>query len=219
MALKKNDFIELEYTARLKDDNSVFDTTSEETAKKEGIYEKEHKFGPVIICLGQGQLVKGLDTGIIGKDVGKYTISLGPEQAFGKKSAKMLQMVNTNVFLKQKLRPFPGLQVNIDGIMGTIRTVTGGRTIVDFNHPLAGKDVVYEIEIKRQVTEQPEQLKAFLSTTLGVDKDKIGITIAEGKAAVVLPEELPKAAADSLKDRIMEIMGLKDISFSKEQKI
>ncbi|EFK97351.1 peptidylprolyl isomerase FKBP-type, partial [sediment metagenome] len=50
--------------------------------------------------------------------------------------------------LKDSIRPMPGLPVNIDGMYGIIRTVAGGRVIVDFNHPLSGKEIVYNSKLK-----------------------------------------------------------------------
>ena len=47
-------------------------------------------------------------------------------------------------FKKQNIIPYLGLQVNIDGILGIIRTVTPGRAIIDFNHPLSGKNLIYK---------------------------------------------------------------------------
>ena len=87
--VKKDDFVELEYTGVLKDLNAVFDTTSEETAKKEGIHDPKMTYGPVSICIGQGQILQGLDSSLEGLEVGKeHELTLPPEKAFGKKDGK-----------------------------------------------------------------------------------------------------------------------------------
>ena len=150
MKLKKGDFIEIEYIGRIKDDNKVFDLTNEEVAKKEGIHHKDHIYKPVIICLGFNDIIKGLDEELIGKEPGKYKIEINSEKAFGKKTYDLIKLVPNSIFNKENIRPFPGLQVNIENLIGTIRSVSGGRSLVDFNHPLAGKDIIYEIEIKKK---------------------------------------------------------------------
>ncbi|MFS6939009.1 hypothetical protein ACDX33_11095, partial [Neisseria animaloris] len=73
------------------------------------------------------------------------------EEAFGKRQVNLIKLVPTNIFTKQNMTPVPGLHVNLDGIYGVIRSVSGGRTIVDFNHPLSSHDLVYEVDIKRIV--------------------------------------------------------------------
>ena len=148
--VSKKDFIEIEYTGKLKDENVVFDTTDETVAKENGL-ESHSGYGSVIICVGEEQLLKGLDKNLEGKETGKeYDIELKPEDAFGNKNAKLIQLVPTSKFKQQNVQPMPGMQLNIDGVVGTIKTVSGGRTLVDFNHPLSGKVLTYKIKINKK---------------------------------------------------------------------
>ena len=149
--VSKKDFIEIEYTGKLKEDNIVFDTTDEKVAKENNL-ETHSGYEPVIICVGQEQLLKGIDKNLEGKDIGKeYDIEIKPEDAFGNKNAKLIQLIPTAKFKKQNIQPMPGIQLNIDGMVGTIKTVSGGRTLVDFNHPLAGKELLYKIKINKKM--------------------------------------------------------------------
>ncbi len=213
--MKKGDFVELEYTGRIKDLNLVFDTTSEKEAKENNIYDARASYGHVIICIGQGHVIKGLDEQLEGKELGKeYHIELSPEQGFGKKNAKLIQLVATSKFIKQKINPMPGLQVNIDGMMGMIRTVSGGRTLVDFNHPLAGKELVYDFKINKIVKDDEEKLKALLKLQFNL-KD-INVEIKEGNATISLniKQELPKPVEEKLTEHIKELIpSIKKIEF------
>jgi len=65
------------------------------------------------------------------------------------------------IFKKEKMQPFPGLVVEINGRQGKIQSVNGGRVRIDFNHPLAGKDLEYELKIVREITEPKEQAEAL----------------------------------------------------------
>ena len=57
------------------------------------------KYGPIIVCLGEGQLLKGLEKELEGKEIGKeYTIELTPENALGKKDAKLIRLIPVSVF-------------------------------------------------------------------------------------------------------------------------
>ena len=54
-----------------------------------------------------------------------------------------------NFRLSQTLNPIPSLPVNIDNLNGIIRTVSGGRVIVDFNHPLSGRVLSYNVKVNK----------------------------------------------------------------------
>jgi FKBP-type peptidyl-prolyl cis-trans isomerase 2 len=205
MPIKQNDFVEIEYTGRLKESNIIFDTTDADVAKAHDL-PKAGQYGPVVICLGQGQLLRGLEDELKGKEPGKYTVELSPEKAFGKKNAKLIQMVPAKKFLENKIQPVPGLQLNIDGAMCTIRQVTGGRVMVDFNHPLAGRDVVYDVKIGKLVTEKKEQLKALIAMLLNISDEKI--TVADNKATLEFTQALPDILVPELQKKIKELTGL-----------
>lgn len=216
MVIKEKDFIEIEYTGKIKDENIIFDTTSEKTAKDNKIFNEQITYKPIIICVGQGQLIKGLDKQLIGKETGKeYTFEIKPEEGFGKKSAKLLKIVPTSVFKKQNIRPVPGLQVNIDRVIGTIRTVTGGRTIVDFNHPLAGRDLVYQVKINKIITEDIKKIESFINLELGFKPEKI--EIKENIAKIVLKKEyfdMIKDSKEKITNKIIELISnIKKVEF------
>lgn len=209
--IKKGDFVELDYTGRIKNDKVVFDTTIEQVARDNGIHNPRFKYKPVIVCIGEGHLVKGLDDALVGKGIGKYTVEVEAEHAFGKKTAELLKLIPMKLFAKDNVKPFVGLEVNVDGSLGIVRSVSGGRVIVDFNHPLASKDLVYDVEIKRIVTDPLEKTRALLEL-MSVPFQTIDII--DDKAEVVLKTGLPpKEITDSLAEQIKGLVGLKDVKF------
>ncbi|MEK6841407.1 MAG: FKBP-type peptidyl-prolyl cis-trans isomerase [Nanoarchaeota archaeon] len=211
MKLKKGDFIEVDYVGKIKDENKIFDLTNEEIAKKEKVYHKDHNYKPIIVCLGFNDIIKGLDEELINKDLGNYKIEIKAEKAFGKKTYDLIKLVPSSIFTKENIRPFPGLQVNIEGLIGTVRSVSGGRSLIDFNHPLAGKDLIYEVEIKRIITNLEEKLKSLLELKLGKE---IEFSIINDKAVIKLDlkKELKERLIKEIKDKIPEI---KEIEFEK----
>ncbi len=213
MKVKLKDFIEIEYTGRLKDNDQVFDSTNKEEATKAGIFNPKVDYSPAIICVGQNQLVGKLDQKLIDKEINKeYDIELQSEEAFGNKDAKLLKLVSTGVFKKQKINPAPGMQVNIDNAYGIIRTVTGGRTFVDFNHPLAGKDVIYKIKVNKLVTDDAEKVKAIMKLELKIKPEYV--TYNEGKVIVESKMEVPKEFTNLLEKRFKEMIpAVKSIEF------
>lgn len=213
MALKNKDFIEIEYTGRLKENNLVFDTTEEKIAKEAGIYDQKTKYSPVKICIGEGHVVKGVEERLIGKEIGEHKFELKPEEAFGKKDAKLIQLVPTKKFIDNKIQPVPGLQINIDGVMGTVKTVSGGRTIVDFNHPLSGKEITYELKINRIISDLNEKAKITLDWFgLGDSKQEL----KEKELTIKTKEEIPKEIKEQLEKKIKEILELNKVEIIKE---
>jgi len=216
MAFKKKDFVEVEYTGRLKESNDVFDTTDVEVAKKAQIFSQNSEYKPIIICIGEHHILKGIDEFLEGKELGVFTIELDADKAFGKKHADLVKMIPTSKFTEQEIKPVPGLRLNIDNLIGIVKTVSGGRTVVDFNHPLAGRDVVYEIKVNRIVSDKKEQVSALLRVLLGVS---VPIELKENKVSIAFPAEVPESLSKPLSDKIKDLTGC-DVEFvvKKEEK-
>ena len=187
--IKKHDFVEIEYTGRIREDNSIFDTTEEKVAKENNAYDEHSDYGALVICVGENHLPKALEEQLVGKETGKdYRIEIAHEDAFGKKEARLIQMIPLNKFRQQKIQPFPGLQLNIDGMFGIVRTVSGGRCLVDFNHPLAGKDLAYEVKegiasitLKRGLPKEAQQEFQKIAERTVPSIKSVSFTISEEK--------------------------------------
>jgi len=212
MPLKKKDFVEVEYTGRLKETNEVFDTTDEAVAKEANIFSDKGEYVPIVICLGEGHILKGIDEFLEGKDIGKHKLDLPSDKAFGKKKTDLIKMIPMSKFSEQGLKPVPGLRLNIDGYVGMVKTVSGGRVIVDFNHPLSGRDVSYELKVNKIVTDKKTQVEALLKMLLGINDPKV--EVAEKKVTITLPAELPEPMTKELKKKINELTDL-ETSFKK----
>ena len=168
MPLQKKDFIEIEFTGRIKDTGDIFDSNIKEELDKLHISQEHkddhvHETKPLIYCLGEGMFLEGVDNFLIGKEIGKYVIPLSSEKAFGKRLRELVKMIPIKVFFQHKINPVQGAMLNFDGKMGKVLSVSGGRVLVDFNHPLAGKEVIYEINVKKIIQDIDEKIKAFNS--------------------------------------------------------
>jgi len=158
--INKNDFIEIEFTGKITDTNEIFDTNIEEDAKLANLNLKNIK--PFILSAGHGMLPMGFDEDIIGKEIGKqYTLILKPEKAFGKRNPQMVRMIPAKLFHEQNINPTKGLQLNLDGQLVKVLSSDSGRTLVDFNNPLAGKTVTYNYKINKIIIDQSEKINAL----------------------------------------------------------
>jgi len=213
--IKKGDFIELDYEGYLVDNNQLFDTTKKAVAEKAGLVNKEN-FEPNIVCIGQNHLLPGLDEFVEGKDLGNYEVEVTSEEAFGKRNAKLLQLIPLKKFKDQKIQPFQGLELNIDGHLGIVRSISGGRVIVDFNHPLAGKDLKYKLDLKRIVVDLKEQVEAILKLG-GLPFEKVEL-IKEGDKAIDhaiihMKQLLPNEFNEGIQKTIKELTKVGVVSF------
>ena len=207
--IEKGDFVEIDYVGMIKDEDKVFDTTKKKVADKNDL-NPEADYKPITICIGEEHILPALEEQLEGKKTGEYKFELSPEEAFGKKSAKLLKLVPRKVFRQQDIQPFPGLEVNIDNNFGIVRSVSGGRVIVDFNHPLSGRDLVYEIEVKRFVEDKKEKLESYLNISQ-IPYDSA--SVKEKKATIVLPQELPDPMKEEFEKKVKELMDIEDINY------
>lgn len=210
--MKEGDFVELNYTGKTSEGH-IFDTTDDKVAKENGL-NPQATYKPITICLGQSQILPGLDKALIGKDIGKHSVELEAVDAFGKKNAKLIQLVPLSKFKKDNVNPFPGMQVNIDNQMAIIKRVSGGRVLVDFNHPLAGIDVAYDIEVLREVTDTKEKVEAHLHNSFGNIKFDLKDNNLTLHVQSPVPEEVEKIFIEGLKKVIPE---LKEVKFEIEK--
>jgi FKBP-type peptidyl-prolyl cis-trans isomerase SlyD len=211
MTIKKGDFVELSYTGRIDDaEKAVFDTTDEKTAKNSGIYSPKTAYGNIIVPLGEGYLLPGLDKQLDGLEEGKHTIQIEAKDGFGIKDAKKLQLVPMKFFKRDNVQPVPGLQVNIDDQIGVVRSVSGGRVIIDFNHPLSSKDLIYEVNIVRKVNDVKEQVESIFKI-IGIKT--AGVTIDGKKAVISLEGELPGEFTKPLSEDIKRLTELEEVVF------
>ena len=210
--ITKGDFVELDYTGKTAD-GTIFDTTSKDVASEASLKTKKD-LKPVTICVGEQHVLAGIDKRLEGTGLGKHTFIIPAEEGFGKKSAKNLQLIPHKKFKEQGVQPTPGLEINVDDQVGTVRSVSGGRVIVDFNHPLAGQELTYEVDVKRKVVDQQEKLEALLDMMRVPYED---VTVTDGKAVVKRTQQLPPQLLDQFKSEISRLTGVEDITFGKEE--
>jgi len=183
MTIQKGDFIKVSYTG--KNDDHIFDTTDEEVAKANNIYNEKGKYGGDIIIVGAGHTVAGLDEDFAGKEVGyKGTVTLPPEKAFGVRNPELIEPIPITKF---KDRPQVGMPVQIDGRTGMVIRVIGRMAQVDFNRFLAGQTVTYEYEIKENIEDTQGKVQGLLSLYIGKD---FSVRIDDGTVTVEVEPEL-----------------------------
>ena len=114
---------------------------------------------PVSLVIGDGNLLPGFEKALFGLRAGdRRTVSLPPEDAFGEWNPENVQRFDT---VKFEQRPEVGHMIEFEdkakaSLFGVVMTVADDITEIDFNHPLAGKNITFAVEIFK-VTPQGQQ--------------------------------------------------------------
>ncbi|GAB6136550.1 FKBP-type peptidyl-prolyl cis-trans isomerase [Thermococcus prieurii] len=147
MKVEAGDYVLFNYVGRF-ENGEVFDTSIEELAKEHGVYVEDREYGPMWARIGVGEIIPGLDEAIIGMEPGeKKTVTVPPEKAYGMPNPELIIKVPVEEFTKAGLEPQEGLYVMTDSGIAKILKIEENLVSLDFNHPLTGKTLVFEVEV------------------------------------------------------------------------
>jgi len=220
--MERGDIVKVSYSGYV--DGKLFDTTDEELAKREGIYNPGNKYGPVTVIVGQGMLIPGLDEALLEMEVGEEKeLELPPEKAFGKRDPSKIKLVPLREFKKHNITPVVGMPVTINNEVGRIVSINGGRVLVDFNHQLAGKTVRYILKVEELVEKPEDIVKELLKLVIpNLDIGEIKVEVKEKEVYITIPGEMliPVKNVEVLKkivaDEILKRLKVEKVSFVEE---
>lgn len=191
MPIEKGSLIFANYTAKVKDTGEVIETTLEDQAKKLNVYDATRKYEPRLIAVGEGWVLSGLDEEVQKMEVGqKKEVDLAPEKAFGLRDPTQTRMIPLRKFGEKAAELTTGDSVDVDNRVGVVRFIGSGRAQVDFNHRLAGKNIVYDLEVVRKVDGDTDKVKALIDRRFAGEGSKVAFTLKEASLEVEIPEEL-----------------------------
>ena len=192
MAVNDGDFVRVNFTGKIKETDEVFDTTYDEIAQEAGIFDENKTYKAIPIVVGGNHLLPAIEEAIKGLEAGDSKhIEVDSDNAFGPRDPKMIQLVPMKEFKKQGMTPYPGMRISAGEGTGKILTVNGGRVKVDFNHELAGKDLVYDVEVCEIIEDNEDKIKSMIElhySNPNVDIEKTEIDIVDGVANIQLDE-------------------------------
>lgn len=191
MTARQGDFLLLNYTLKVKESGETVDTTYDTVAKGAHIHSGDAVYRPKFIILGEGWLPKGLEDSLVGLETGKQTtIELPPDRGYGARDPGKMRLVPLRRFREKGIDPIPGGQVELDGRPAVVRAVGAGRVQVDYNHPLAGRTLVYDVSIERVIEEDPDKILNIISRRAPeVASDKFKLDQHDRDLTIEVPEE------------------------------
>ncbi|WP_421774807.1 FKBP-type peptidyl-prolyl cis-trans isomerase [Gracilimonas sp.] len=135
--VKDGDTVKVHYTGKL-EDGSVFDSSVSRD--------------PLEVTLGEGKLIPGFENAVVGLEVGdKTTANIASADAYGERRDD-LEVTIEREQLPEDIEPEVGMQLQLNQPNGQpvpvqITKVEEENIIIDANHPLAGKDLTFDIEL------------------------------------------------------------------------
>ncbi|MEM4704229.1 MAG: FKBP-type peptidyl-prolyl cis-trans isomerase [Candidatus Bathyarchaeia archaeon] len=191
MSLQKGDFVIIDYVAKVKETNEIFDTTIEEIAKKERLYKEGDIYEPKLVVIGEGWVLKTLDESLASMEVGKTSVvEIPSDKAFGARDPEKVKRVPLKQLLAKEINPVVGARIELDGKMATVRAVGAGRVLLDYNPPLAGKTLVYEVTLKKKLEAAEEKIASLIHRRIpAVEQTKFQFTIKEETVTIEMPED------------------------------
>lgn len=144
-SVENGDTISVNYVGKL-EDGTVFDTSEKEAALEAGIYNEMRDYEPLTFTVGAGQMIKGFDEGVVGMKVGEEKdLKIPPEEAYGEYNEEYARELPRNAV---NFIPEVGMQLATEtGLRGTITEVSEENFVVDFNHALAGKTLIFKVKV------------------------------------------------------------------------
>ncbi len=107
--------------------------------------------GPATLQLGAGEMLPGMEQLLVGLAAGsRHVFELEPENAFGPHRAELMERVKREHMPDEEIEAMSIMEFTApDGsrYSGLVREIDAQSALIDFNHPLAGKAIRFEVEV------------------------------------------------------------------------
>ncbi len=191
MTFSNGSLILVDYTAKVKDTNEVFETTIEDEAKKHSIHDANIKYQPKLVSVGESWVLKGLDEALAKTKVGdKLTVEVTPEKGFGERDSGKVRMIPLRKLGDDAEKVSIGDTIEIDNKKGIIRFIGSGRVQVDYNHRFAGKTILYDVNVIKSLDSDEDKIFGILKRHLPVEDSKLVLKKSGNSVDIVVPEEI-----------------------------
>jgi len=181
----------VDYTARVKDTNEVFETTREEEAKKNAeLHDPTRKYEPRLVSVGESWVLKGLDEALANANVGdKLNVEVTPDKGFGERDPNKVRMIPQRKLGDKADEVSVGDVIEVDERTGIVRYVGSGRIQVDFNHRFAGRTLLYDVNVVKKLDSDNDKITALVRRRLGIEDSKIRFNLVAPNLEIDVPEE------------------------------
>lgn len=207
--------IEIDYVG--KTDGEVFDLTNKEKAEEEGIDTSQIELEPMKVLLGENYIIPGLEDALMDMDVeDEKELEIEAEQAYGNRDSDNIDTFPESAFEEQGVQVRPGEEIMVGGQRGKVVSKGSGRVRVDFNHPLAGKDLEYWVKIVRKVEDDEKIAEGIVDHRLGhgeLEFDEDTVTVVHKHEHDGHSHSLSDEFKERLTEEILENTEFEQVEF------
>ncbi len=190
MTFQKGTLLLVDYTAKVKDTNEVFETTKEDDAKSNSIHDTNMKYQPRLVSVGESWVLKGLDDALLNTNAGdKLTVEVPPEKGFGTRDPAKVRMIPLRKLGGDAEKTSVGDAIEVDERTGIVRFIGSGRVQVDFNHRFAGKTILYDVNVLKSLNTDDEKILGLLKRRLPIEESKLKFKVTGTELDITMPEE------------------------------
>lgn len=191
MTLEKGSLILLDYTAKIKDTNEIFETTRESDVKDSQNFDPSKKYEPRLLGVGEGWVLKGLDDALLNATINEHlNIEIPPERAFGERDPSKVRMIPLRKLGEKANEIGVGDVVEIDERVGIVRFIGSGRVQVDFNHKYAGRTLVYDADIVKKIESDDEKISNLIRRRLPIEQSDVNYEKKDSVLEISIPEKI-----------------------------
>ena len=193
--MQKGEIVRVSYTGKMKESGETFDKGEE-----------------VPMVVGAGFGIPGLEEALEQMKMGeKRTVEVSPTKGFGEHNNELVSVVPEAEMKRHNVQPKQGMSMDTDRGRCRVVSVANGRVTLDFNHPLAGKTLIYEIEVKEKIENKTEQVKAMVQIFTRMEPSHI--TVDGNVTEITMPPLLHPVMKKRLADEIRRHAGIDTIKF------
>ncbi|MFB6199925.1 MAG: peptidylprolyl isomerase [Candidatus Nanohaloarchaea archaeon] len=195
-----------------KADGEIFDLTVKDKAKEEGLHTEDRSYDPIPVLIGENFVIEGFEEALKDMEVGEEKeVEIPAEKAYGERSSDEVETYPEKEFKQQDVDVRVGEEIMIGRRRGKVISKGSGRVRVDFNHPLAGKDLEYWIKVKEKVEDDEEIAKNIYNYRVGHGKPEIEertVKLEKTHSHDDHEHELPEQVIEEIKQEIEEYTDL-----------
>ena len=221
MTFNKGSLILVDYTSKVKDTLEVFETTIEEEAKKHSFHDPNIKYQPKLVSVGESWVIKGLDEALENTSVGdKTTVEVSPDKGFGERDSGKVRMIPLRKLGEDAEKVSIGDTIEVDNKKGIVRFIGSGRIKMDYNHRFAGKTILYDINVLKELKSDEDKITGILKKNLPIEDEKIIFNKKDKILDIIIPQEIFRAENLPIIKHFIQmdlfkfVLGLEKITFT-----
>ena len=132
------------------EEGEVFDTTYEEIAQEEGVYQEQREYWPLPFTLGAWEMIPGFEEAVIGMEQWETKeVTIPPEEGYGEHREEFIENIPKQELEQMWIEAEEEWEIlDLGGAFGEVLSITEDEVEIDFNPPMAGETMNFEITVE-----------------------------------------------------------------------